>query len=138
MPLATDEITWKEPRSVAIVIAWGIMNASIVLLAFLNGRQGLVWYDLLLLFFVSAFAGVILAEVKTVVLGIFETLFLSVVLTFFFMVLPAIVGNVAGFYHANVIYTMSVNWVFWLFFPTGMLAIFLGGLFGTFVEDLVF
>jgi ABC-type dipeptide/oligopeptide/nickel transport system permease subunit len=79
-----------------------------------------------------------LVEIKAIVLGVFEALFLSIALTFFCMLLPVILGNVAGYYHANVIYSMSVDRVFWLFFPTATLAFVVGGIIGGFAEDLIF
>ena len=133
--VATDEITWRKPRTVAIVIAWGITNASIVLNAFLNGREMLEWYDLLFLFVISGFAGVLLAEVKAIVLGVFEALFLSVLLTYVGMILPVLLGNVSGFYQANVVYWLSLGLIFKAFFPLALLAFVMGGLIGGFMED---
>jgi len=133
----TNNLTWKKPRSIAIVIAWGTINASIVLQAFLNRRLSLEWFDLLFLFFVGIFAGVLLADVKTIVLGIFEALFLSIGLTYFCMILPVLVGNVGGFFQANVIYQATLGYIFRAFFPTAVFACFLGGMLGGFVEDLI-
>ena len=133
--VATDEIVWRKPRTIAIVIAWGVTNASIILNAFLNGREMLEWYDLLLLFVISGFAGVLLAEVKAIVLGVFEALFLSVLLTYVCMILPVLLGNVSGFYQANVIYWLALGVIFKAFFPLGLIAFIMGGMLGGFVED---
>jgi len=140
---ASDEITWRKPRSIAIVIAWGIMNASIVLNAFLSGGQiggatGLEWYYLLLLFSVSVFAGLLLADVKTIVLGVFESLFISILFVYLGIILPVLLGNVAGFGQANVVYWTAIGLIFKAFFPLGILTFVLGGMLGGFMEDLLF
>jgi hypothetical protein len=134
---SVDEVTWRKPRSIAITIVWGVTNAFIALQAFLGGRENLAWFDLLFIFFVAVFAGALLADVKTVILGIFESIFLSVAIMYLCLILPVIVGNVAGYYQANVVYTMSVNWVFWAFFPLTVFSCFLGAIVGLFVEDLI-
>jgi hypothetical protein len=133
--VATDEVTWRKPRSIAIVIAWGITNASIVLNAFLSGREALEWYDLLLLFFISGFAGVLLTDVKAIVLGVFEALFLSVLITYVGMILPVLLGNVSGFYQANVVYWLALGLIFRAFFPMALLTFIMGGILGGFAED---
>jgi len=107
------------------------------MLAFLGGRLPLEWFDWLLLLFVGVFAGVLLADVKAIVFGAFEALFLSVTLTYFFMILPVIVGNVEGFYFSNVVYSLSITRVFWEFFPIPAFMFFLGGIVGGFIGDLI-
>lgn len=134
---ASDELTWRKPRSVAIVIAWSLTNSAIILNAFLGGRQVMGWYDFAFVFLVSTFAGVLLADVKTIVLGIFESLFLSVLLMYIGLVLPVLLGNVAGFYQANLIYWVSLGLIFKAFFPLAVLAYLLGGMLGGFAEDLL-
>jgi hypothetical protein len=115
-----------------------VTDASIVLNAFLGGRQVLEWYDLLLLFLISAFAGALLADVKAIVLGIFEALFLAILISYLLMILPVLVGNVAGFGQANVIYWMALGWIFRAFFPIGAMVCVMGGMSGGFAEDLLF
>ncbi|MBX5326948.1 MAG: hypothetical protein ACQXXH_07070 [Candidatus Bathyarchaeia archaeon] len=136
--MAANGVTWKKPRSIVIILAWGVLNASLVMLAFLGGRLPLEWFDWLLLFFVAVFAGALLAEMKTIVLGAFEALLVSVGLTYLFMVLPVIVGNVEGYYFSNVVYSLSVTRVFWEFFPVPAFMCLLGGVVGGFVEDFIF
>jgi hypothetical protein len=131
-------MTWKEPRTIAVVIAWGVTEASIVLNAFLSGRQMLEWYDLLLLFSISVFAGVLLVDIKAIVLGIFESLFLSIILSYVCMILPVLVGDVAGFGQANVIYWVTIGFVFRAFFPIGIMMFVAGGMLGGFAEGLLF
>jgi hypothetical protein len=141
--VASDQVTWRKPRSITIVIAWGITNASIVLNAFLSGGQiggstGLEWYYLLLLFSVSVFAGALLVDVKTIVLGVFESLFISVLFVYLGMILPVLLGNVAGFGQANLVYWAAIGLIFKVFFPLGILTFVLGGMVGGFAEDLLF
>lgn len=97
----------------------------------------LAWYDLFLLFFVGAFAGVLLADAKTLILGVFESLFLSVLLVYLGMILPVLLGNVAGFYQANIVYWDSLGFIFKAFFPIGAMVHFLGGVLGWFMEGLL-
>lgn len=135
---SSDELTWKKPRSIAIVIVWSIVNASLILNAFLSGRQFLAWYDMLLVFSISAYAGVLLAETKTLILGVFESLFISVLLVYLGMILPVLLGDVAGFFQANIVYWDAMGFILKLFLfpPLGTVAHFLGGLLGWFAEGL--
>ena len=134
---ASDNITWRLPRSIAIVIAWSVINASIVLNAFLNGRQILAWFDFLFLFLISAFAGVLLADIKAIVLGVFESLFLCVLISYTFMILPVLFGNAVGFGQANAIYWLAIFMMFQAFFPTAMMMFVVGGMLGGFLEGLL-
>jgi hypothetical protein len=78
---------------------------------------------------------VLLAEVKAIVLGVFEALFLCVLMTYVALILPVLVGNVAGFYQANTVYWLALAVIFRAFFPVGLLAFVMGGILGGFVED---
>jgi hypothetical protein len=135
---ASDEITWKKPRSITIVIAWSITSASIILNAFLGGIEATEWYVLLILFFMSIFAGMLLEDIKAIILGVFEALFLTLFLTYVGIILPALLGRVSGFYQANVAYMVSADVVFRTFFPLGILSLIMGGLVGGFVKDWLF
>lgn len=105
--------------------------------AFLSGRQVLAWFDLLVVFFVGAYAGVLLAETKALILGIFESLFLSILLVYLGMILPVLLGDVAGFYQANIVYWDAMGFILKAFFPLGAMAHFLGGILGWFAEGLL-
>jgi len=145
---AMDEITWRKPRSIVIVIAWSITAASIMLNAFLNGittidpflTQGDTgqWLALLLIFLVSVFAGVLLQDMKAIILGGFETVFLTVLLTYLGIILPIIFGSGGNFYQANTIYVASLGYVFSMFFPLIPMSLIGGVIIGGFVEDLLF
>lgn len=135
---ASDEITWKKPRNIAIVIAWSITSASIILNVFLHGSQTMEWYVLLLLFFISVFAGMLLEDIKTIVLGIFEAFFLTTLLTYIGLILPVLLGNVADFYQANLVYWVSIEIVFRMFFPMVTLSLVIGGIVGGFAKDWLF
>lgn len=119
------------------MIAWGVSNAALILNAFLGGRNALAWYDLFLVFFVSAFAAFLLVDAKTLILGTFESLFLSVLLVYIGMILPVLLGDVAGFYQANIVYWEALGFIFRAFFPIGAMTHILGGLFGWFAEGLL-
>jgi len=133
--LASDEITWKKPRSIAIVLAWSITNASIVLNVFLSGGLTLKWYILLLLFFFSVFAGMLLQDVKAIVLGVFEAIFLSMLLTYIGWTLPTFVGGTPFYGQATEVGMAALQYAFTMFFPMFPIVLVMGAVVGGFVED---
>jgi hypothetical protein len=134
----SDEVTWKKPRNILIVAAWSITSASIMLNVFLNGGQTLEWYVLLLLFFMSIFGGMLLQEIKAIVLGVFEAIFLTVLLTYIGMIFPILIGRVTDFYEIQQIYTSSFQYAFKIFFPMVPIIMAIGAIVGGFAEDWLF
>lgn len=121
-----------------MVIVWSITSASIILNVFFTGEQVLEWYILLLLFFISVFAGMLLQNIKAIVIGAFEAVFLTALLTWTGMILPILVGGVAGFYQAQAIYIVSFAYAFRFFFPLVPLSMAIGAVVGGFAEDWLF
>lgn len=136
--LASDEITWKKPMSIVIVLAWSITSASIVMNVFLSGSPMLEWYILLLLFFLSVFAGMLLQDVKAIVLGAFEAVFLSMLLTYTGMILPTLSGGTPDYGQANAVYASALQYAFRMFFPAFPIILLMGAIVGGFVEDWLF
>jgi predicted neutral ceramidase superfamily lipid hydrolase len=134
---ASNEIEWRKPRNVLTVAAWSVTNATIAMGVFLTGSPAPQWYFLLLLLFISIFAGMLLQDLKTIILGIFEALFLTVLLTYIFMVLPAFISGVS-YYEAQVIYTGAVGWTFTMFFPLFPIILIMGAIIGGFAEDWIY
>jgi hypothetical protein len=146
---ASDEITWRKPRTVLIVTAWSVTNASVILNVFLHvggfatinlflgGSQTFLWFFLLLLFSISVFAGMLLEDIKSIVLGAFEAIALTVLLTYAGMVLPILTGNAPGFYLQE-IYTSSMSYIFSIFFPLIPLSFIMGAIIGGILEDWLF
>ena len=128
-----------------MVIAWSIISAAVMLNLFLSGSLivGYAFWNastalpLLLLLFISIFAGVLLADIKSIVLGIFEALALTVLLTFAGMAIPAIVGNTPSLY-TNVAYDTAIYDTFNMFFPLIPLIFLIGAIMGGFLEDWLF
>jgi hypothetical protein len=137
-PAASDDITWRKPKSVAMVVVWSITNASIILNVFFSGEQVLEWYILLLLFFISIFAGMLLQDIKAIIIGAFEAIFLTALLTWTGMILPIMVGGVTGFYQAQAVYTVSFGYAFRFFFPLVPISMAIGAVVGGFAEDWLF
>jgi hypothetical protein len=135
LPATSDDIIWKKPKSVMMVIVWSITTAAIILNVFFTGGKVLEWYILLLLFFISIFAGMLLQDIKAIVLGAFEAIFLTVILTWTGMILPILVGGVAGFYQAQAVYMVSFNYAFRFFFPLVPLSMTIGAVVGGFAAD---
>ena len=139
---ASDEVTWKRPRSIVIVLAWSITNACIMLNVFLSGGPlgpfSLEWYVLLSLFFLSVFAGMLLQEIKAIVLGVFETIFLSVILTYLGMILPSLVGGTPYYGQASALDTTALTYTLKMFFPLFPIILVMGAIIGGFAEDWLF
>ena len=139
---ASDEITWRKPRTIIIVIAWSIISTSIMLNVFLSGNRivGFAFWSistalpLLLLFLLSIFAGVLLGDLKSIILGVFETFALWILLMYVGMSLPAIVGNAPLLYQQEV-YQNAIYNIFAMSFPLVPLAFLLGAVLGGFLED---
>jgi len=138
----SDEITWKRPKSIVIVLAWSVTNACIMLNVFLSGASlgpfSLEWYILLLLFFLSVFAGMLLQEIKAIVLGVFEAIFLSVILTYLGMVLPSLVGGTPYYGEANALDTTALAYALKMFFPLFPIILVMGAIVGGFAGDWLF
>jgi hypothetical protein len=136
--LASDEITWKKPRSIAIVLAWSVINVAILLNVFLLAGQTMEWYFMALLFSVSVYAGMILEDLKAIILGVFEALGLTMILAYLLMILPALVGAISGFYQQNLVLNNAVGYLFKMMFPLGVVLIVLGGLIGGILKDWLY
>jgi hypothetical protein len=136
--LASDEVTWRKPSSILIVLAWSVTTACIELNAFLNGSQMLEWYVLLIIFLLSIFAGMLLQDIKAIILGVFEAVVLSVLLTYIGIVLPTFVGGTPYYGQANAVYWVALQYVFRMFFPAFPIILVMGALIGGFVEDWLF
>jgi hypothetical protein len=135
LPATSDDITWKKPKSIAMVIVWSITTSTIILNVFFTGAKTLEWYVLLLLFFISVFAGTLLQDIRAIIIGAFEAIFLAAILTWIGMIVPILVGGVAGFYQAQAVYMVSFNYAFRFFFPLVPLSMIIGAILGGFAED---
>jgi hypothetical protein len=146
--MASDEITWKKPRTVLIVAAWSITNACVILNVFFwmgnfaiinlfTGSQPFLLFVVLLLFFISVFAGMLLEDIKSIVLGAFEAMALTVLLTYAGMILPILVGDAPTMY-VQEIYTNSMSYIFAMFFPLIPVSFIIGAIVGGFLEDWLF
>ena len=138
----SDEITWRKPRTILVVIAWSVISASIMLNVFLSGSH-VVGYALwsvstalpvTLLFFISIFAGLLLEDLKSIVLGIFEALALTMLLTYLGISLPALIGTAPNYY-VQAIYTTALADIFTMSFPLIPLSFLVGAIIGGFLQD---
>ena len=136
--LASDEITWRRTRSILIVLAWSITSASIVMNMFLSGNLTLNLYVSLLLFFLSVFAGMLLQDVKAIVLGVFEAAFLTVLLTYIGLTLPTLAGGTPFYGQTNAVTNIALQDIFTMFFPTLPIILVMGAIIGGFVQDWLF
>jgi hypothetical protein len=76
----------------------------------------------------------LLEDIKSIVLGIFEAMALTILLTYAGMTLPAITGNAPGFY-PNVVYTTALYKIFAMFFPLIPICFLVGAIIGGFIKD---
>ena len=132
--LASDETTWKKPKTIAIVIAWSVINVGILMYVFLFAGQSMEWYFMTLLFAVSVYAGAILEDIKAIILGGFEALALTIILAYVLMIIPALIGQISGFYQQNLVLTIALGFLFRMMFPLGIVLIVIGGLIGGLLE----
>jgi len=141
----SDEITWKKPRTVLVVIAWSIISASLMLNLFLSRSKmvGFTFWSIstalpiTLLFFISIFAGMLLEDIKSIILGVFEALALTILLTYVGMALPALLGDAPSVL-VNAVYGGAMYEIFVMFFPLIPLSFFVGAAIGGFVKDWLF
>jgi hypothetical protein len=110
---------------------------SFAIISLFLGSQPFLWFIVLLLFFISVFAGMLLEDIKSIVLGAFEALALTVLLTYVGMIIPILAGNVPSIY-VQEIYSNSMSYIFAMFFPLIPVSFIIGALLGGFLEDWLF
>jgi hypothetical protein len=76
----------------------------------------------------------LLEDIKSIILGIFEAITLTILLTYAGITLPALMGNAPGVY-ANLIYTTAIYKIFSMFFPLIPMCFLVGALIGGFIKD---
>jgi hypothetical protein len=79
----------------------------------------------------------LLEDIKSIVLGVFEALALTILLTYVGMALPALAGDAPSIF-VNAIYAYAVYDIFRMFFPLIPLSFFVGAVIGGFVKDWLF
>jgi len=125
----------EELKKTLVVLAWSISMASIILQALLYGRQPLSTFDLLFLFIVSTLAGLVLVDIKWIILGYAGSLFLSTLLMFVCLTLPVTLGKLLYAFHGEFVQLLTINMIFTALFPYSILACFFGVLFGGFLAE---
>ncbi|MEM2703366.1 MAG: hypothetical protein QXR45_09410 [Candidatus Bathyarchaeia archaeon] len=116
-----------------VVIAWGIVLASIILQNLYRGLT-LDSVGLASIFLISFFAGIIIGDLRLIAFGWFFSLIFSMTLVFFVLCSPVFLGLVwdGGIIHE--FYAGVIVMIFRAVFPTVVMiclfACFLGGLAG--------
>lgn len=121
-------------KNVLIIVSWGFLMASIVLQA-LYTHMSLTALDILLLFVVSVLAGMILIDIKTIVLGYICSFFLSVLITFICLTLPATLGIFEYAMQSEALYRVAISVIFTGVFPAPIILCFIGGFVGSAISE---
>lgn len=120
-------------KFVVVVVAWGIVSASILLQSLYQGPM-LNSFGLALIFLTSFFAGITIGDMRLIAFGWFLSLIFSILLVFFVLCSPVFLGLVwdEGIIHE--FYAGVIVMIFRAIFPTVVMlclfASFLGGLVG--------
>lgn len=119
---------WK----IVVTVGWGVIVASLSLQA-LYIRPLLSALDIFLLFLASVAAGMVLVDVKAVVLSFVVALAIAISLMYFCLTLPSTLGIAGDLTEA--LQSGAVVMVFKGIFPTSVLAILFGGFFGSIIAE---
>lgn len=122
-------------KDILIVLSWGIIYSSIILQARFSGREFLSELDLLLLFAISILAGVILKDMKAIIIGSMGALLFSVLVMFLVLTLPTLLGFVPYAYQSEFIHILAISVIFKLIFPAALFMCFLGAVLGGFFGE---
>jgi hypothetical protein len=84
-----------KKKNLIILIAWATIISSIILQT-LYSRPTLTWLQYLALFIISLLAGILIGDIKEIIIGYFITIPLSfLIMTFCLTILPSITGKLS-------------------------------------------
>lgn len=122
-----------KPKSILIALGWTVTICSVILqVLYTSSGPGLLWYHYAALFLVSMLAGIVIVDLKDVILGYFIVFPLSFATLIFVMgVLPGAAGKLqSGTMALDVIGGMAINMVMRITFPGVWVLCLLGGILG--------
>lgn len=111
------------------VVGWAIIIASILLHS-LYQKQSVSFFDFALLFLASVFAGLILVDIRTILVGYLVAFVLSVALIYVCLILPVLLDVFTYPEFGEVVYREAVKLVFVAVFPISFFTCFVGGFIG--------
>ena len=123
-----------EAKDVLVVISWGFLMAAIILQA-LYANASLAALDILLLFVVSVVAGMLLIDIKTILLGYLCSFSLSVLITFICLTLPVTLRIFEYAALNEALYRAAVFMIFTSVFPAPIILCLIGGFLGSAVGE---
>ena len=123
-----------EAKDVLVIISWGFLMAAIILQA-LYANASLAALDILLLFVVSVVAGMLLIDIKTILLGYTCSFSLSVLITFICLTLPMTLGTFEYAAQSEALYRAAVFMIFTSFFPAPIILCLIGGFLGSAIGE---
>jgi len=81
-------------KTITILAAWATIISSIILQALYSSPM-LIWFHYLSLFLISTLSGILIADLKEIILGYFIVVLLSVLIIIFCLaILPGITGKI--------------------------------------------
>jgi len=124
-------------KAALIVISWSLIISSILLRA-LYERPILSVLELALLVIVSIFAGAVMANARTVVLGYIASIILTIFITYFSLVLPVLLNKIGFAPLGDLVYQQAIIMVFRGIFPVPIFLCFIGAFVGGFLGERLF
>jgi len=119
-----------KPKIIFILCGWTILTSSIILQS-LYTSPTLSWFHWLLLLLASIFSGILLTDLKTVVLGYFVVIALSLFFIIFCLsILPVITGKVLFAAALDTLLGSAIVMVIRSTFPGVWIMCLLGGILG--------
>jgi len=140
-------VKWRQRLKGALVtVGWAFGIAAFVLKAFYENPLAFKYYllnpvysglsvlNLVLIFFISVIAGIVLLKPESILIGCAGSLALSCIVAFVVLSQPAFVADVSGAVR-ELIFFRSISIIFKMVVPIVVVLIFLGGLLGGIIGE---
>ena len=124
----------KRMKDILVMIGWAIIVASVVLQA-LYQRWSLTGLDMVLLFIVSVLAGMVLVDPEVIVLSYAGSIFMSVLIMFVCLTLPATLGMLTYVVLEQLLYSEALSTIVKSLIPIPIILCLMGGLIGGFIGE---
>jgi len=127
----------KTLKELKIAILWAMLLSAILIHSMLN-RQGLSIIDFVFLALVGFWAGVILVDLDSIVVGCVIAFGLCVFIMFFALSLPAFLGVLSYPGLNDIVYNQAVRMIFLAVFPFPLFLGVVSSILGGYVGEKIF
>jgi hypothetical protein len=125
-------------KTALISVAWAFTVSSIILIAFYE-NPSVPWAHNILILLTGILCGILIVDLKDVILGFFIVFPLSLLMTTFFLaVLPAVTGKLqSGFMAIDILASYAIGLVLKSTFPVTWILCLMSGIFGCAIGERI-